>query len=285
MRNIQCINIAVDYLEQHLTENIGLRDISNVVNFSEYHFHRMFRGITGYTLKDYILRRRLYLSAIDIVNEVDSIANISQKYQFSTQSSFTVAFKQMHGLTPGELRREQLDYKVFGRLILNDIVLDKPLGLQKEPGLVILQSFTVIGLQCETKYSQLEKEDNPINRIWMSSLETLSSLKDKVDNTFLYSVYQYDPEKINHEDISFIYTLGYKCDDIDLISDKIVKKVLPMGRYVVFQVDLNKGNLFNVYDYIDEQWFPQSEYILSSNPDFEVHHPNNIVDIYISIEG
>ena len=87
MNNIDYIKMAIEDIEEHLTDDIGLKDIADNVNFSEYHFHRLFKSLTGYSLKDYIRKRRLTLAAIDLSNGM-SIIEVSNKYLFSSQSSF-----------------------------------------------------------------------------------------------------------------------------------------------------------------------------------------------------
>lgn len=282
MNNLDRIKLALEFIEQHLTESIQLKDIASTVNFSEYHFHRMFRALTGYPLKGYLRRRRLYLAALDIINDIDSLANIAQRYQFSSQSSFTVAFKQMHGITPGDMRRRD-DCKKFGRMALNDIELKRPNGLLKEPTLVDLQSFTVVGLDCDVKYSQLLKEDNPINQLWNKARNQYPL----IDKKPLYAVYHYDPSELHLEDILFTYMVGFAYEGEDVLAKEFIQKKIPESSYLLFHVNLENISLFDIYDYIDEQWIPQSDYILSEKPDFEIHHKtetSSLVDIYISIE-
>jgi len=246
----------------------------------------MFTIITGYSLKDYIRRRRLYLAAGDIVNEMDSLANIAQKYQFSSQSSFTVAFKKMHGMTPGELSKNKGNYKMFVKMIPKDFDIKVPEGLTEEPVIVELQSFSVTGFQCEVKTSQLKKDDNPVSKTWKLYKEHISKLVDESDKETI-AIYDYDPKDIFKDDTPYTYILGCKNDNKDSLPKGMTSMIIPSGRYLMFQLNLARSEHTEAFDYIDIKWLPKSEYILSEKPDFEIYRKVDgidIVDIYISIE-
>ncbi|EFV24113.1 AraC family bacterial regulatory protein [Anaerostipes caccae] len=58
--NLQMIGRAVDYIEEHLTEeNLSLDRITGEIGYSKYHLHRMFTFVVGIPIHRYILRRRL----------------------------------------------------------------------------------------------------------------------------------------------------------------------------------------------------------------------------------
>ncbi|TLX51692.1 hypothetical protein CWC31_06025 [Pseudoalteromonas ruthenica] len=57
------IERVIQYIETHLTEKISLADVAKVSHFSPYHFHRIFTGVIGETVNDYIARRRLERAA------------------------------------------------------------------------------------------------------------------------------------------------------------------------------------------------------------------------------
>ena len=43
----QRINRVVDYIDAHLDEEHSLENLSQVAHFSPFHFHRIFRVLTG----------------------------------------------------------------------------------------------------------------------------------------------------------------------------------------------------------------------------------------------
>ena len=51
------------YLQQHLDEPLPLEDLARVACFSPYHFHRVFRGMVGESVKEHVRRLRLERAA------------------------------------------------------------------------------------------------------------------------------------------------------------------------------------------------------------------------------
>jgi len=242
MNNIDYIKMAIEDIEEHLTDDIGLKDIADNVNFSEYHFHRLFKSLTGYSLKDYIRKRRLTLAAIDLSNGM-SIIEVSNKYLFSSQSSFSVAFKHLHGLTPGVVKRNCEDYQVFGKVVLSDTPVIRPKGLLSEPSIEFVKGMQLYGDSIQVNYDELLSKDNPIDELWTSKVGLDSN--QLTEEKSIYAVYDYDPSDIYKESLSFTYSL--------CINKKGNKVIISDHLYLMFQVDLSLISLFDVYDFIDEQ--------------------------------
>lgn len=108
---IQKLNEMIDYIEEHLTDDISLEDIARFAYFSLPHIHRIFKYLMDYTLKEYIRKRRLSEAAIDLINSDMKIIDIAMKYQYNSNESFTRAFKHFFGITPVEYRKNE---KLFG---------------------------------------------------------------------------------------------------------------------------------------------------------------------------
>ena len=50
MNGVFALQRAMDFIEEHLTESIDYGDVAGQIYCSIYHFQRMFRAVTGYTL-------------------------------------------------------------------------------------------------------------------------------------------------------------------------------------------------------------------------------------------
>ncbi len=57
------VNRAIDHVRAHLGEPLKLADLARVAAFSPFHFHRIFRALTGETLSAYVQRQRLERAA------------------------------------------------------------------------------------------------------------------------------------------------------------------------------------------------------------------------------
>lgn len=54
MDNKTTIKKSIQYIEENLNEEISLKVIAKRVHFSEFHFHRLFKSITGSTVMEYV---------------------------------------------------------------------------------------------------------------------------------------------------------------------------------------------------------------------------------------
>jgi AraC-like DNA-binding protein len=96
---------VLGYIEAHLSESITVTDLANVACLSLFHFARSFTGAVGVPPHYYVGRRRLENAKAMITAGRASLYEIALDCQFSSQSSFTRAFRRVTGMTPGEYRR------------------------------------------------------------------------------------------------------------------------------------------------------------------------------------
>lgn len=97
---------VLDYIEAHLGDALTTEHLSQVANFSRFHFHRQFAEIIGTSVARYILllrlRRASYLLAFDRQRKVIDIALDAG---FENPESFTRAFRNTFGLSPSQFRK------------------------------------------------------------------------------------------------------------------------------------------------------------------------------------
>jgi AraC family transcriptional regulator len=93
------------YVEEHLAEDITVADLANVACLSVFHFTRAFAAATGVPPHRYVSRRRLETARAMIATGRASLSEIALACRFSSQSSFTRAFRRAMGMTPAEYRQ------------------------------------------------------------------------------------------------------------------------------------------------------------------------------------
>ena len=135
---------AIDYIEKHITEDIGVEDIAKEINISASYFQRAFQILSGFTLGEYIRSRRLYLAAIGIRAENISVTDAAFKYGYETVEAFTKAFTRFHGNTPSKVKRSSRAIKVFLPLKLE---ITKHGGYEMDFVIEEIKDFTLIGFE------------------------------------------------------------------------------------------------------------------------------------------
>jgi len=95
-----------ELIESRLDADLSLQELAAEVGYSRSHFLRAFHATTGVTPHRYLLNRRIE-HARRLLGEPDMpIAQVAYCCGFSSQAHFTLAFRKVCGLTPGEYRRE-----------------------------------------------------------------------------------------------------------------------------------------------------------------------------------
>src|SRR3984885_11196692 len=95
---------VVEYVENHLSERIGLSDLAVVAGLSRMHFARQFRTATGLRPHEFFLRRRIQRAEELLRTTTMPIVEIAPTVGFQTQAPLTTVFKRFAGCTPGRCR-------------------------------------------------------------------------------------------------------------------------------------------------------------------------------------
>ncbi len=98
------LNRLVDYIENHLDEEIDIERLARDLGTTEYHLRRMFSSLAGMPVSEYIRRRRMTVAAADVLAG-DDLLGIAVRYGYGSTEAFTRAFRAVHGAGPSDVRR------------------------------------------------------------------------------------------------------------------------------------------------------------------------------------
>lgn len=100
------INRVFEFIDENLESDLSLSTVSGIAFFSPFHFHRVFKFVTGETLNEYVTRRRIEKSASDLLHKNATATEIAHNYGFSDNSSYSRAFKKYFGVSPTEFKKQ-----------------------------------------------------------------------------------------------------------------------------------------------------------------------------------
>lgn len=108
---------VIDHLWANLDMPLDLDRLADVACFSPYHFHRLYRGMTGETVAETVRRLRLHRAAGALLASDRPIAEIAATAGYGSQAAFTRAFAAYYGAAPGFYRQsaaapDQLEEKM-----------------------------------------------------------------------------------------------------------------------------------------------------------------------------
>ena len=151
------INKAINYIFDHIDEEITVDDVAQYCSYSRYHLTRMFKEQTDEALYQFIKRIRLERSTWCLkVEKKKSITEIGEKYGYSS-SNFATAFKKHLNLSPGDFRKTS-EQMVEESSFSHGVTLDALDDAGKLITIEHLDSFTVIYERKKGNYHQLPKE-------------------------------------------------------------------------------------------------------------------------------
>lgn len=97
---------VVQYIKQHLTEQITVEKLSELACMSKATFFRVFKRELGLTPVEYIIQERLREAKRLLRNPLVTIADVCFRAGFNNTTYFQKLFKQYEGVTPGVYKRQ-----------------------------------------------------------------------------------------------------------------------------------------------------------------------------------
>lgn len=133
MENIDLLIEALDYIEKNLTEQIKTEEIAKHLYVSKSKIEKLFRYFNNISIRDYIIRRRMSLAALDISNQTEcSILDIGIKYGYGSNEAFSRAFESVWHTTPSDFRKNPSKYELFpGYKLDREILEDEQMKSKK----------------------------------------------------------------------------------------------------------------------------------------------------------
>lgn len=98
---------VIDYIDQHLHQEIQIADLAKVAKMSHFYFCHLFKQSTGISPYQYLIRQRIERAKQLLQQGEMAISEVALECGFSNQSHFTRRFQQSTGLTPKVYRNQQ----------------------------------------------------------------------------------------------------------------------------------------------------------------------------------
>jgi AraC family transcriptional regulator, arabinose operon regulatory protein len=98
------ISWAVEHMQQHLGERIGIPELAAQVNLSPSRFYDLFRAQTGMGPGQYLQSLRLRRARLLIERTFLSVKEVMALVGYNDPSHFSRDFRRSHGLSPSALR-------------------------------------------------------------------------------------------------------------------------------------------------------------------------------------
>jgi len=121
------IQKTVDYIEEHMADELKPDILAGVASLSSFYFQRLFGRLVKTTVNEYIRLRRVAKASEALLSKEERIVDIALSHGFASHESFTRAFKSAFGITPEEYRAHPIRLNCFNKpqLLLNYTIVDE----------------------------------------------------------------------------------------------------------------------------------------------------------------
>lgn len=279
---INSIKKALNYIENNLLEDIDLPAIAKEAGYSLYHFHRIFKGIVGDSMKDYVRKRRFTEAAKELVYTNKSIVEIGIKYGYESREGFSRAFEKVYGRNPSEVRRDNLLY--FIREPINIDYMMFQLKLTTEgltPLYHNLSERYVVGKKWKVKADGSNLQDIPLLwQKWNNEKESEKIINRKCADEIMGIC-------IFSQGDAFDYMIGHEVNTMEYVPEDMVIYRLEPSLYAVFRViGPITESVQKTWNYIYSVWLSESKYKHRNIDDIEYYYYTEgelVADLYIPI--
>lgn len=272
--NLETIQEIVDYIDIHLEDPLDLDSLCQKAGYSKYHFSRMFSCISGFSIHQYIQRRRLTEAARALIFTDQSIMEIALLAGYETQQSFTIGFKSLFKCTPGDFRKKREFYPFQLKIEISETLNlkgDRIMDIRTAKK----ESFQIVGYCKNTKFGFFV-----IGKCWRNLHKKKALIPNRTDLDFLIGVNDYHAWDVTKDkQPAFDHLAGAEVaylnsKETDSVTSKLphgmVRKEFPASNYVVFSYrGKSEDSMESVSNYIYKTWFPQSTYQLNENAKYD----------------
>lgn len=150
---------ALEYIENHLTGNCAQAEIAKAACVSLSALQKLFRYTFGYSVNEYIMKRKMTAAAEELADSSISVAELAFKYGYGSSEAFSRAFCRVNCCLPSDYRRGRRTQAVFTpiRLGENGITRETPVlidAIHKTQNLYVV-CFDVVGI---IKINEISRE-------------------------------------------------------------------------------------------------------------------------------
>ena len=259
------INRVASYIDENLSQNLTLNDLSRVSGISVFHLHRLFQLYTGEPLAGYLRRQRISRGMKEIAHGSSrSILEIAIDLGYENSSAFIRAFKKRFGMTPRKNQNSSESTLGLWRSQKSDSKnqQQKPTRVEQRSGFYLLGT-SVKGYEARS----FEKAAQKCFKRVISDLDA-SEVMNQVGKP--HAIFFDDP------DLSFADSMTYFGGFEWFQVEKPPKSQLELFTLnpSLWAVFLHKGSyktLWQSWNLAYRNWLPLSRYDLGENYPFELY--------------
>lgn len=273
------VNHVVNYMEEHLTEPLPLKEVSDVGGFSPFHFHRVFKAVMGENVHGFVRRIRIEKAIKLLLFHPDrSITDIALDCGLQTPAHFCRVFREHTGLSASEYR-DRFSLQTIAERFRSRFTLEKSTELSHKLG----------GLPIEIRSL------DPMNAVYARYKGTINEGRINSD---ISRIFERLASWLDARDVleKGSLTVGLLLDDPFITPDgrhrydacittehrmtptgDLGVRTIPGGKYAIVRIIDRPDTLRDLLHLVSIEWLPLSPYIWDvSRPALEIYFPGSL---------
>ena len=266
--SIKRIQATIDYIEDHLQEEFGIKDLAQVADMSQWHFQRVFRATVGETVKNYIRSRRLSYAATALLASHLNILEIALEAGFDSNEAFTRAFRAQFATTPREFRQQKQAFG-FPRMkpqICQTYLEHLHTNVGLEPRIELTPALRLVGVKADITVPHeafdLQQLAAPV---WQAFSARLAEVGRRVDDSACLLC---DIVSSSERHIRMFVLPCVEVKDFSDVPEGMITAVRPQLRNAIFSHAGSGVAWEYTMHYIFGAWLPESGQTLANAPTF-----------------
>lgn len=267
----QTINQAIDYILEHITDELSVDDVAAQCHFSKYYFSRMFKEETGESVYAFIKRLKLEQSAFRLKVEPDrAVTDIGYDFGYSP-SNYSWMFRKQYQTNPVDFRRKSYEralqhpfYHATRGHMETFEECDRKIVIKNLP------DYNVIYERRIGNYRSLSEQWN----------EFIKKYQDYVTDKTLFFERTFDDPSITDTD-GCLYDI---CMSVDRDCALENTCTIEGGRCAVYSYIGSARHIYAAYQTIFTVWLPQTHYRLDNRSGFDIYRKVDSSTDYMELD-
>lgn len=242
------------YIHDHTDGDLSLDALADVAAMSRFHWHRVFRALTGETCAQAVRRIRLHRATGWLVHDTLPVAEVAARCGYPNQRSFSRAFSEAYGISPAAYRRAGRLESAYPNLKTGHYPMFD-VTIRTEParrlgGLSHRGSYMEIG-KCFEAFSAICESRN----LWPQVGAVLG-------------IYYDNPDAVPEAELRSFAGGAFRDGQL---PDGMEEATLPGGRAAVLTFKGPYTEIKDAYDSLFGNWLPQSGEEPADAPCYEIY--------------
>lgn len=267
MEWLKNFNEAINYIEEHLLDEIDLNKLGKIAGCSGFHFQRMFSYMAEIPLSEYIRRRKMSLAAVSMQNG-EKVLDVALKFGYDSPTAFNRAFQSVHGFSPSNAKSKGVILKAYPPISFKITIkgeVEMNYRIEKK------DAFRIVGVK-EHYAMSVEECFEKVPQFWQKtimegSIPKILNLLNQSPNGLLGV-----STCMNGND--FDYYIAVSSDQAT--PKGMIEYTVPECTWAIFEcIGAMPTSIQNLQKRIVTEWLPTSGYEYANAPDIEVYFEGN----------